>query len=95
MKLKDFKNDIKVLDVAALLSKAKALKTEIRDSVLDKNIGKVKNLKSISRNKKDLARILTVVSQKQAIAALEPRTESVEKSEVKSKTEKTEKGGKK
>lgn len=95
MKLKDFKNDIKVLDVEALLNKAKALKIEINDLVLDKNINRVKNLKSISAKKKDLARILTVVNQKQAIAALEPKAEVEEKPEAKSKTEKTEKGGKK
>lgn len=94
MKLKDFKNDIKVLDIATLLSKAKALRAEIRDSVLDKNIGKVKNLKSISRNKKDLARILTVVSQKQAISKLETSGKNLESSEKTTEVKKEKKGEK-
>lgn len=92
MKLKDFKNDIKVLDVEALLAKAKGLKIEINDLVLDKNINRVKNLKSISAKKKDLARILTVVNQKQAIAKLETSDKSQESGE-KTKEAKNEKKG--
>lgn len=100
MKLKDFKNEIKGLDLTALINKAKALKVEINDLVLDKNINKMKNLKSINNKRKDLARVMTVTAQKQLIAMLEPKTESSEKAkkedkkEIK-KTEKTEEGGKK
>ncbi len=71
MKLKDFKNEIKVLDIAALVAKAKALRVEINDGVLDKNMNKLKNLKSISKNRKDLARVMTVLSQKKMIQSLE------------------------
>lgn len=99
MKLKDFKNEIKVLDVTALLNKAKALKIEINDLVLDKNINKMKNLKSINNKRKDLARIMTVMAQKQLIALLEPAevVKELKKEDKKSvkKTEKTEEGGKK
>lgn len=96
MKLKDYKNEIKGLDLTALINKAKALKVEINDLVLDKNINKMKNLKSINNKRKDLARIMTVMAQKQLIAMLEPKAETVkeDKKTVK-KTEKTEEGGKK
>lgn len=94
MKLKDFKNEIKVLDVEALLAKAKALKIEINDLVLDKNISRVKNLKSISAKKKDLARILTVVNQKQAIAKLETNGNGLESGEKTKEAKKEKKGAK-
>lgn len=89
-KLKDFKNEIKVLDVAALISRAKVLKVEIADLVLDLNINKLKDKKAISKKKKELARVLTVLTQKEMIGKLEPKAP-----EVKEEKEKPEKGGKK
>jgi len=85
VKLKEFKNEIKVLDIAALLAKVKALKIEINDLVLDKNMNKLKDLKVISKKKKELARVFTVLSQKEMIKKLESKE---------SKVEKTEEGGK-
>lgn len=75
MKLRDLKNEIKTLDIAALVAKSKALKIEIDDLVLDKNMSKLKDLKSISKKKKELARVMTVLSQKEMIAKLEPKEE--------------------
>jgi ribosomal protein L29 len=108
MKLKDFKNEIKGLDLTALINKAKALKVEINDLVLDKNINKMKNLKSINNRRKDLARVMTVMAQKQLIAMLEPKAETVKEDkkvtasavipsqgEGSVKNKKTEEGGKK
>lgn len=94
MKLKDFKNEIKVLDVAALMTRAKALKLEISELVLDKNIDKIKNLKSISGKKKDLARILTTLNQKQMIGQLESKEPEAAKEPKAKKEEKVKKGGK-
>jgi ribosomal protein L29 len=95
MKLKDIKNEIKVLDIAALVARAKALKIEINDLVLDKNINKLKDLKSIDKKRKHHARILTVLAQKQMIEALEP-VESKESDEAKvEKTKTVKKGAKK
>ena len=71
MKLKDFKNEIKVLDIPALVARSKALKIEINDLVMDKNINKLKDLKSIDKKRKHLARVLTTLNQKQMIASLE------------------------
>lgn len=91
MKLKDMKNEIKVLDIAALVVKSKALKIEINDLVLDKNINKLKDLKSINKKRKYLARVLTTLNQKQMIEKLESKESEATKE---SKVEKTKKGAK-
>lgn len=100
MKLKDLKNEIKVLDIAALIARAKALKIEINDMVLDKNINRIKNLKTMSTKRKEMARVLTVLGQKTLIASLEPKATASavvpsqgEGSIKTKKTEKPEKGG--
>lgn len=88
MKTRDFKNEIKVLDIEALVQKVKALKVDIGDLILDKNISKLKDLKSISKKKKELARVFTVLGQKMMIGKLESK-ESEASNE--SKVEKSEK----
>lgn len=94
MKLRDFKNEIKVLDIAALLQKAKALKVDIGDLILDKNISKLKDLKSISKKKKELARVLTILGQKKMIASLESSGKNLESSEKTEEVKKERKGTK-
>lgn len=89
MKLRDFKNEIKVLDIAALAAKAKALKIEINDFVLDKNMNKLKDLKSIDKKRKQLARVFTVLAQKEMINRLETSDKSQESSEEKLQKGKT------
>lgn len=83
MKTRDFLNEIKTLDVKALVLKAKTLRGEIADLVLDKNMNKLKDLKSIDKKKKDLARTLTVLEQKKLIEKLESSGKSPESSEEK------------
>lgn len=90
-KLKDFKNEIKVLDIAALVTKAKALKIDIDDLVMDKNMNKLKDLKTISKRKKELARVFTVLSQKEMIGKLESR-EPKEEVKVEERKEQVKKG---
>ena len=94
MKLRDFKNEIKVLDITALLQKAEALKVEIGDLVLDKNMNKLKDLKSISKKKKEIARVLTVLNQKKMIEKLETGDKSLESGEKAEETKKVKKGAK-
>lgn len=65
---------IKGLDVKELTSKLKILKQEIADLVLDKNMKKLKDLKMISKKKKELAQILTVIKQKELLVELETKT---------------------
>ena len=62
---------IKALSVKELLSRAKQVKKEIADLVMDKNMKKLKDLKVLGKKRKDLAKILTVIRQKQLLAELE------------------------
>lgn len=86
--------DIKNLDQKALLAKVLQLKDEIADLVLDKNLSKLKDLKSISKKKKDLAQILTVVKQKQLLEKLELGNTQSKSSEIKNEEKKDEKSKK-
>lgn len=77
MKKKDF-IQIKGLDIKELENKKKALKTEIADLVMDKNMKKLKDLKVVSKKKKEIAQILTVIRQKELLATLESKTRKEE-----------------
>ena len=59
MKKNDFVQ-IKGLDIKELMSKAKELKLEISNLVMDKNMKKTKDLKTVSKKRKDLAQVLTI-----------------------------------
>ena len=63
--------EIKKLTVADLMKKATGLKKEIADLVLNKNMRKSTDLKSISKKRKDLAQILTFATQKQLLGEIE------------------------
>jgi len=63
---------IKTLDIKELKEKAKALKIEIGKLTMEKNMKKLKDLKTISKKRKDLAQVLTVIRQKQLLVELEP-----------------------
>lgn len=72
------KNDltqIKGLDIKGLRLKAKLLKDEIASAILDKNMKKLKDIKIISKRRKDIAQILTILRQKQLLATLESKEE--------------------
>ena len=62
---------IKGLDNKELKEKAKSLKKEMADLTLDKNMKKLKDLKTIGKKRKDLAQILTVLRQKELLTILE------------------------
>lgn len=68
---------IKGLDIKELGVKVKALRAEMANLELDKNMKKLKNLKEISKKKKELAQILTVIRQKQLLVQLESKKEQV------------------
>ena len=70
---------IKGLDLKELRLKAKSLKDEINNLVMDINMKKLKDIKMISKKRKDIARILTVIKQKQLLAKLEPETKKGDK----------------
>lgn len=82
------KNDlveIKKLEETSLKDRAKLLKGKIADLIMDKNMGKLKNVKVISNSRKDLAQILTILRQKQLLSELESKVESSSEIEKSSK----------
>ena len=70
------KNDliqIKGLDIKELRVKVKAIKGEIVNMELDKNMKKLKDLKTVSKKRKDLAQVLTILRQKELLGELESK----------------------
>jgi len=64
---------IKGLDTKELNEKAKAIKRDLADLILDKNMKKLKDLKTISKIRKELAQVLTILRQKQLLTELESK----------------------
>ncbi len=74
---------IKGLDIKELTIKVKTLRNDMANLIMDKNMKKLKDLKTISKKKKELAQILTVIRQKELLQKLEslvvsPQTEEKE-----------------
>lgn len=80
MRKKDFIN-IKTFDIPSLLKMAEDKKDQLVDLVIDKNMKKLKDLKSVSKIKKDIAQILTLVRQKELLQELESKVENQESSD--------------
>ncbi len=66
-------NEAKRLDQKALQEKVKALRAEMSGLVLDKHMNKLKDLKIISRKKKEVAQFLTILKQKELMESLESK----------------------
>lgn len=62
---------IKGLDLKDLRLKAKSIKDEIANLIMDKNMKKLKDLKIIFKKRKDLAKVLTIIRQKELLEELE------------------------
>lgn len=62
---------IKGLDLKELRIKVRTLREEIAGLILDKNMKKLKDLKMVSKKKRDLAQVLTVIRQKELLEQLE------------------------
>jgi len=88
MKKQNILAEIKTLDIKSLIAKAKAIRAEIGDLILDKNMSKLKDLKVISKKRKELAQTFTVLKQKQIIETLESSDKGQESSEEEKKGEK-------
>ncbi|GEM_PF-1410401 len=87
MKKQDFVQ-IKALDLKELNIRAGTLREEIANLILDKNMKKLKDLKKVSKNKKGLAQVLTVINQKELLTQLESKVENLESSGAKKGKEK-------
>ncbi len=73
------KNDlfeIKKMDLKSIREKAKKIVEEITDLHMDKNMGKLTNMKVIKSKRRDLAQTLTVLKQKELLQALEKPNEN-------------------
>lgn len=68
--------NIKNMDTKSIFATAKQMRLEIADLMIDKNMNKLKDLKSIDKKRKDLARTLTVLNQKQGLEKLEAGKEA-------------------
>ena len=92
---------VKGLDLKELGVKAKALRAEIANLTLDKNMKKLKDLKITSKKKKELAQVLTVLRQKEELLVLSGQLSDKGQSVVgesvteKQKTDNSKKGAKK
>lgn len=64
---------IKGLSLKELSDKIKTIRKEIEEQILDKNMKKLKDLKMVSKKRKDLAQVLTVIRQKELLGALETK----------------------
>ena len=64
-------NEVKNMDIKTLIERSRNLKKEVLDLVIDKNLGKIADLKSIAKKRDELAQILTVLRQKQILAEVE------------------------
>lgn len=84
MRTNDLKT-VKVLTEEALIQKVRILRGELAEIILDKNMGKLKDVKAISKKKKDLAQVLTTLRQKQMLRGLEA---SIKGQEIRKEDEK-------
>ncbi|MBI4038289.1 50S ribosomal protein L29 [Candidatus Daviesbacteria bacterium] len=71
MKTNDFKK-LKNLTMEEIKQKAQEAKKELAKLVMDKNMKKLKDVKAVSKKKKELAQLLTLGRQKQLLSELEP-----------------------
>ncbi|MBI2011298.1 50S ribosomal protein L29 [Candidatus Daviesbacteria bacterium] len=79
--------EVKALDEKSLFERIKKINSEIADLVLDKNMNKLKNLKSIFKKRKDLAQVLTILRQKQLLSQMENSVSAAKKEKEGDKAE--------
>lgn len=63
--------DIKKMDAKAVLERVKQVKLELQRLELDKSLGKLTDIRTIGKKRKDVARMLTVLNQKLMLAEME------------------------
>lgn len=76
MKKNDFVQ-IKGLNIEELKAKVNVFKKDIADLVMDKNMKKLKDTNAVSKKRKDLAQVLTVLQQKVLLGILDTKKEVV------------------
>lgn len=79
--------EVKNLNKDELIKKVTTLKGQLNDLVMDKNMNKLKDVKSVFKTRKELAVVLTVLRQKQLLEQLES-SEETEKPKKKNRRKK-------
>lgn len=80
--------EIKNLTEGEIFKKVVIAREELVDLSLDKNMGKLKDIKAVVKKRRDIAQMLTILRQKQLLGEVESRVKYLESSEeVKSKKE--------
>lgn len=79
--------EVKNLNKDELIKKVATLKGQLNDLVMDKNMNKLKDVKSVFKTRKELAVVLTVLRQKQLLEQLES-SEETEKPKKKNRRKK-------
>lgn len=74
MKRTEF-NELKGLEINALLKKVLQTKEELVGLVLEKNMKQLKDKKAVVKKRRDIAQMLTIIKQKQLIMRLETKKE--------------------
>lgn len=64
---------VKGLSIKELAERSKQLKRELAGLVIDLNMKKLKDIKTVFKKRKDLAQVLTVLRQKQLLEELEAK----------------------
>ncbi len=72
MKKKDLQ-EIKNLESSALLTQIMKAKVELADLVFEKNMKKLKDIKTVFKKRKDISQMLTVFTQKKLLKELEDK----------------------
>ena len=63
--------DIKILSLKVLSDKVKQAQKDVADLILDKNTKKLKDVKVIFKKRKEIAKMMTIIRQKQLVGKLE------------------------
>ncbi|MDO8619363.1 MAG: 50S ribosomal protein L29 [Candidatus Daviesbacteria bacterium] len=71
--------EIKKMDIKEISVKMLAARQELLDLSLDKNMKKLKDLKSVAKKRKEIAQMLTVIRQKQLLGEIEVKVSKIKK----------------
>lgn len=68
--------EIKKMEIKAIHDRVGLVRVELAGLVIDKNIGKLKDLRSIRNKRKDLSQMLTILRQKELLIQMEAQNVS-------------------
>ena len=74
------KKELRTKTVDELIHELRVMRSEVSKLAIDMKIGKVKNTNSLYIKRKDIARVLTYLSEKQSVEAASEK--NIEKKEI-------------